>query len=186
VRPEVPEVLHALRAQGIKQIVCLAEEVPGVAKQAADSLGLSRYLVDVSPAAGANMVQQLQAEGLTVAVVGDGHDNSPALAQANVGMVIADRTTLTQGPGHIVVHARDLRQLPMAITVAREGVHRVQQNRQLLVTSNTLALGLAGVGWLGPIGVLLLGHGATLVALGNALRPLLTASGHTNHPDRKD
>jgi Cu2+-exporting ATPase len=174
LRPEAPEVIRALRAQGIREIVILTGDHPNVARRAAEMLGISRYIADVFPAEKAGVVQELQQAGYKVAVVGDGINDSPALAQADVGIAVNGGTAVAQETAHVALREGNLWKIPLAIDIAREGISLVQQNWQLIVLPNTFALGLACFGLIGPIGATLISNGSAIVALGNALRPLFT------------
>jgi heavy metal translocating P-type ATPase len=180
LRPEAPEVIDALRAQGIKEIVILTGDHPNVARQVAENLGISRYVAEVFPEEKAEIVRSLQAEGYTVAVVGDGINDSPALAQADVGIAVNGGTAIAQDTAHVALRAGDLWRIPMAIDIAKEGVFLIRQNWQIVSIPNTVALWLACFGLLGPIGATLISNGSAIVALGNALRPLLSSSAATS------
>jgi len=173
LRPEAPEVIHALRARGIKEIVILTGDHPHIARQVAENLGISGYVAEVFPDEKADIVRTLQQEGYTVAVVGDGINDSPALAQADVGIAVNGGTAIAQDTAHVALRAGDLWRIPMAVDIAKEGVHLIRQNWQIVAIPNSAALGLACFGLLGPIGATLISNGSAIVALGNALRPLL-------------
>jgi Cu2+-exporting ATPase len=175
LRPEAPEVIRALRERGIREIVILTGDHPNVARRAAETLGISRYIADVFPAEKAEVVQSLQQAGYQVAVVGDGINDSPALAQADVGIAVNGGTAVAQETAHVALREGDLWKIPLAIDIAREGISLVRQNWQLIAVPNTLALGLAGFGLIGPIGATLISNGSAIVALGNALRPLFAS-----------
>jgi Cu2+-exporting ATPase len=176
LRPEAPEVISALRARGIKEIVILTGDHPNVARQAAETLGISRYVADVFPEEKANLVRSLQAEGYKVAVVGDGINDSPALAQADVGIAVNGGTAVAQETAHVALREGDLWKIPGAIDIAREGVDLIRQNWQVIALPNTIALGLTCIGFLGPIGATLISNGSAILALGNALRPLFMST----------
>lgn len=176
LRPEAPGVIATLRAQGIKEIVILTGDHPNVARQAAEKLGISRYVAEVFPEEKAEIVRTLQAEGYTVAVVGDGINDSPALAQADVGIAVNGGTAIAQDTAHVALREGDLWRIPLAIDIAKEGVHLIEQNWQIVSIPNTAALWLACFGLLGPIGATLISNGSAIVALGNALRPLLSSA----------
>ena len=125
------------------------------------------------------MVRTLQAEGYKVAVVGDGINDSPALTQADVGIAVNGGTDVAQETAHVALREGGLGKIPLAINIDREGVQLIRQNWRIVAMPNTLALGLGLVGVLGPIGGTLISNGSALVALGNALRPLLTSPAWT-------
>jgi heavy metal translocating P-type ATPase len=180
LRPEASDVIRALRAQGIKEIVMLTGDHPNVARQVAENLGISRYVAEVFPDEKADIVRTLQQEGYTVAVVGDGINDSPALAQADVGIAVNGGTAIAQDTAHVALRAGDLWRIPMAVDIAKEGVHLIRQNWQIVAIPNSAALGLACFGLLGPIGATLISNGSAIVALGNALRPLLSSATATS------
>jgi Cu2+-exporting ATPase len=172
IRPEASAVIHTLRQRGIEELVILTGDHPNVAKRTAEMLGISRYIADVFPHEKARIVRELQEAGYTVAVVGDGINDSPALAQADVGIAVNGGTAVAQETAHVALREGDLWKIVGVIDVAREGVSLIRQNWQLIAIPNTVALGLACFGLLGPIGATLISNGSAIVALGNALRPL--------------
>lgn len=176
LRPEAPAVIQTLRAQGIREVVMLTGDQPTVARRVAESLGISRYVAEVLPDEKAAVVRDLQAAGHVVAVVGDGINDSPALAQADVGIAVHGGTAVAQETAHVALREGDLWKIPGAIDIAREGMQLIRQNWQLIALPNTLALALACVGVAGPIGATLISNGSALVAVGNALRPLLPSA----------
>ncbi len=185
LRPEAPAVIQTLRAQGIRELVILTGDQPTVARQVAESLGISRYVAEVFPDEKAAVVRELQMAGHVVAVVGDGINDSPALAQADVGIAVNGGTAVAQEAAHVALREGDLWKIPGAIDMAREGMQLIRQNWQLIALPNTIALGLACVGVVGPVGATLISNGSALVAVGNALRPLLTSSAPRRGPIRQ-
>jgi Cu2+-exporting ATPase len=182
LRPEAPAVIQTLRSQGVRELVILTGDQPTVARHVAESLGISRYVAEVFPDEKAAVVRELQAAGHVVAVVGDGINDSPALAQADVGIAVNGGTAVAQEAAHVALREGDLWKIPGAIDMAREGVYLIRQNWQLIAIPNTIALALACVGLVGPIGATVISNGSAIVALGNALRPLLTASASRHGP----
>ena len=173
IRPESAEVVAALRQRGVPEIVMLTGDRAPVAAAVAKRVGIEHYVAEAFPADKLAMVKKLQADGYTVAVVGDGINDSPALAQADVGIAVNGGTALAQETANVVILRGDLHKLIEAIEIAREGVALIKQNWDIIRTPNTIALGLAFAGALNPVTASLISDGAALVAGANSLRPLM-------------
>ena len=172
IRPESADVVSALRARGIERVVMLTGDRAPVAAAVAGELGIEHYVAEAFPADKLAAVQALQDEGYTVAVIGDGINDSPALAQADVGIAVNGSTALAQETADVVILQGDLDKLIDAIDIAREGMALVRQNWEIVRVPNTIGLGLAFTGAIGPLGASLISDGAALVAGANSLRPL--------------
>jgi Cu2+-exporting ATPase len=176
VREEAAAVISALRDRGVRQIVMLTGDHPAVAKRVADTLGIQSYVADVLPEGKVEAVKDLQREGYKVGVVGDGINDSPALAVADVGIAVNKGTDVAQETAHVALFKGNLWKIPAAIDIARESLSLVRQNWQLIAIPNTAALGLSFIGLLGPVGATLISNGSTILAAANALRPLMNGS----------
>lgn len=173
LRPEAPEVIQAIRQRGIQEIVMLTGDHKDVAKRVADHLGITRYIAEAFPGEKAEVVKNLQRAGRKVAVVGDGINDSPALAHADVGIAVDGGTEVARETAHVVLLHGGLWKIPHAIDISREAVSLIRQNWKIISIPNTIALGLAVVGLLGPIGATLLSNGSAIVATFNGLRPIM-------------
>ncbi|MCA9952052.1 MAG: heavy metal translocating P-type ATPase [Anaerolineales bacterium] len=173
IRSEAADVMQTLHARGIRKIVMLTGDRSPVAESVACQLGIEEYVAEVFPADKLDTVQTLQAEGYVVAVIGDGINDSPALAQADVGLAVNGGTALAQETADVVFLQGNLYKLIEAIDIAREAMALVRQNWDIVRIPNTIGLGLAFTGFIGPLGASILSDGAALVAGGNALRPLM-------------
>jgi Cu2+-exporting ATPase len=173
VRPEAAAVVHALRARGITEIIMLTGDHPAVAKRVAGSLGIERYVAEALPGHKAELVRTLQAGGHTVAVVGDGINDSPALAQADVGISVHSGADVAQETAHVALLEGGLWKIPLAIDIARESMHLIRQNWNLIFYPSTAAIALSLTGIIGPVGATLISNGSAVLAAANALRPLL-------------
>jgi P-type E1-E2 ATPase len=172
LRPEAADVVRGLRERGIDKVVMLTGDQPAVAQEVAQSLGITRYIADALPQEKSEFVQGLQRDGYTVAVIGDGINDSPALAQADVGIAIGGGADVARETAHVALLAGDLRKIPQVIDVARESMRVIQQNWDFSFYGNTVAIALSLPGLLGPVGATLISNGSAVLATLNALTPL--------------
>jgi Cu2+-exporting ATPase len=173
IRPEAPAVIRGLRERGVREVVMLTGDRPAVARRVADEIGITRFVADALPEQKASLVQELQAQGRVVAVVGDGINDSPALARADVGIAVRGGADVARETAHVAFLEGNLGNIPRAIDISREALGLIQQNWDLLFYANSLAIVLALPGLLGAVGTTLISNGAGIAAAVNALRPLL-------------
>jgi P-type Cu2+ transporter len=178
IRSESAQVIGELRSRGIKEIILLSGDHRNVAERVGQTLGVDRVIAEAFPGEKADIVKKLQGEGRKVAVVGDGINDSPALAHADVGIAVEGGTDVARETAHVTLLHGGLWKIPVAIDISREAVGLIKQNWQIISIPNTLALGLAAVGLLGPIGTTLLSNGSAIVATFNGLRPVTTDGQH--------
>jgi heavy metal translocating P-type ATPase len=170
---EAPGVVQALRDRGIGEVAMLTGDRPAVARRVARNLGIDRHLAEVLPAEKLEFIKALQDAGRTVAMVGDGVNDSAALAQADVGIAVRGGVDIARETAHVVLLEGNLWKIPRAVDIARESMGLIRQNWDLVFYPNTLALALALGGFIGPVGATLISNGSGIAAGLNALRPLL-------------
>jgi Cu+-exporting ATPase len=120
------------------------------AEAIAKQVGIDRVLAEVLPQDKANEVKKLQAQGKKVAMVGDGVNDAPALAQSDVGMAIGSGTDVAKETGHVILIKDDLRDVVVAIEVAKATMRKVKQNLFWAFIYNTLGIPL-GAGLFYPL-----------------------------------
>jgi Cu2+-exporting ATPase len=172
LRPEAPEVVHGLHERGVKRVVMLTGDQPSVAQEVAASLGITRFIADALPDEKCEFVKSLQQDGHTVAVVGDGINDSPALAQADVGIAMGGGADVARETAHVALLEGGLSKIPQAIDIAREGIELIEQNWNVIFYGNTAAIALSLPALIGPTGATLISNGSAVVASLNAIKPL--------------
>jgi len=150
-RPEVPEALAALRGMGIRKIELLTGDQPEAAAALAEGLGVP-YRAGLLPEDKIRIVKEYQAQGHTVVMVGDGVNDAPALAQADVGIAMgAAGSQVAIQAAHIAVMRQDWGLVPQAFLIARRTLGVVKMNIAFTAVYNLLGLSLAALGFLPPI-----------------------------------
>jgi Cu2+-exporting ATPase len=164
IRPESREAIRTLKAQGVR-VVMLTGDSEDVARWVAGELGIDEYFAEVLPEHKHEKIKELQSRGLRVAMVGDGVNDAPALAQADVGIAIGAGTDVARASAGIVLVRNDPRDVAGIIKLSRASYRKMVQNLAWAVGYNAIALPLAA-GVLAPLGVVLPAWmGAVLMSL---------------------
>ncbi len=163
IRPESRETVEALRATGTL-VVMVTGDAQAVADTVAGDLGIDRVFAGVRPEDKAATVAGLQADGRTVAMVGDGVNDAPALARADVGIAIGAGTDVAIGSAGVILASSDPRAVLSVIDLSRATYRKMQQNLWWAAGYNLIAVPLAA-GVLAPAGfVLPMSVGAILMS----------------------
>ncbi|MBS7636817.1 cation-translocating P-type ATPase [Candidatus Bathyarchaeota archaeon] len=152
VRGEVPKAIEKLKKLGIKRFVLLTGDNERVAAAVAKQLGISEYKANMLPEDKIEYVKALQAQGLRVAMIGDGVNDTPALAQADVGIAMgAAGTDIAIEAAHVVLMQDNWEQIPEAIRIGRKTYNTIKQNITFGILFNLIGMSLASIGVIGPI-----------------------------------
>jgi Cu2+-exporting ATPase len=178
VRPEARAAIDDLRAQGVAKIVMITGDARPVAEAVAADLGfrpgVDEVFAEVLPADKDRAVADLQSRGLTVAMVGDGVNDAPALARADVGLAIGAGTDVAIESAGVVLASSDPRGVASVIKLSRASYRKMLQNLAWATGYNVIAIPLAAgvlaaVGFtLSPAVGALLMSGSTIVVALNA------------------
>jgi Cu+-exporting ATPase len=154
IKENTPEAIAALKQSGIR-IVMLTGDSKRTAEAVARQLGIDETLAEVLPADKAGHVKRLQAEGRKVAMAGDGINDAPALAQADVGIAMGTGTDVAMESSGVTLVKGDLRGIARAATLSRATMRNIKQNLGFAFGYNALGIPVAA-GVLYPVFGLLL------------------------------
>jgi Cu+-exporting ATPase len=176
IKDTTPEALGALRADGLR-IVMLSGDSRGTAEAVGRQLGIDEVFAEVRPADKAQVIERLQAAGRRVAMAGDGINDAPALARADVGIAMGTGTDIAMESAQVTLVKGDLRGIVRARRLSRQTVRNIWQNLAFAFGYNTIGIPIAA-GVLYPFFGVLLSPVIAAVAMslssvsviGNALR----------------
>jgi Cu2+-exporting ATPase len=164
VRPESAQVVAALHERGVK-VAMLTGDARGVAERVAARLGIDAVLAEVRPEEKAARIAELQAAGERVAMVGDGVNDAPALARADVGLAIGAGTDVAIASAGVILAGDDPRTVVSVIELSRASYRKMVQNLWWAAGYNLVSVPLAA-GVLAPVGITLpMEVGAVLMSL---------------------
>jgi heavy metal translocating P-type ATPase len=172
IRPEASRALRSLRAAGIRRIHMVTGDHPDVAELVADALGIDRVFAERTPQEKVEVIRLVRTEGITV-MVGDGVNDAPALALADVGVAMGARgATAASEAADVVLTSDRLEGLLFATRIA-------QRTRRIALESvltgmglSLLAMGFAMAGYIAPAAGAVLQEGIDVLVILNALRAL--------------
>ncbi|SFF89169.1 Cu2+-exporting ATPase [Mycobacterium sp. 455mf] len=171
IRPESRQAVDALHALGIEVVMITGDAAP-VASAVASKLGIDRVFAGVRPEDKAAKVAELQREGLKVAMVGDGVNDAPALAAADVGIAIGAGTDVAIASAGVILASSDPRSVLSVIELSRQSYRKMKQNLWWAAGYNLISVPLAAgvaapLGFVMPmsVGAILMSASTVVVAL---------------------
>jgi Cu+-exporting ATPase len=169
VKPSSREAISRLRALGLTPILLTGDNAT-TARSVASEVGIDEVIAEVLPSEKADVVRRLQAEGRVVAMVGDGVNDAPALAQADLGLAIGTGTDVAIEASDLTLVSGDLNAAPDAIRLSRATLRTIKQNLGWAFGYNVAAIPLAAAGLLNPVIAGLAMALSSLSVVFNALR----------------
>ncbi|MDT9025508.1 heavy metal translocating P-type ATPase [Rossellomorea yichunensis] len=171
IRTTTVNALNGLKKAGVNQVVMLTGDNEGTAKMISKETSVNRYFAELLPEDKVEAIKQLQREGHNVAMVGDGINDAPALATADLGIAMGGAGTDTaMETADIVLMADNLEKLPHTINLSRKALSIIKQNIWFSLIVKFVALALIFPGWLTLWLAVLSDTGAAIIVILNALR----------------
>ena len=176
IRPKMKKTLNQLRRCGVDEIVMLTGDAKAVAADVAREMDVDSYHAEILPEDKSRYVNQLRQRG-TVMMVGDGINDAPALAFADVGVSLGGRQTdIAAESSAVTIHSEDPTRLVEALRIGQRTMHLVHQNFKATLLVNSSAMLLGALGTISPLAAAAIHNTATLAVVLNSCR-ILTPEG---------
>jgi cation-transporting P-type ATPase C len=171
VRAESAAVLDELRANGVRRIVMLTGDHPDAARAVAEALGITEWRAEVMPEDKLDVVRTLREEGHIVAMIGDGVNDAPALAAADIGIAMGlGGTDVAVETADVALASDDLQRLLDVRALGGRAVDVIRQNYTMSIAVNALGLLIGAGGALSPVLAAVLHNASSVVVVANSAR----------------
>jgi Cu2+-exporting ATPase len=181
-RPESAAIVRRLRNNGRRQVVLLSGDSPEVVRNLARAVGIDKAVGGLLPEQKADYVRTMRAAGRVVAMVGDGINDAPALAAADVGISIAGSTDVALETADVVLLGGGLARLEKAFQISERAMSSVRQNLGIIVVPNAVAIALGAFGLIAPPMAAIINNGTTFLAVLVGTIPLLNKPARYHRP----
>jgi P-type Cu+ transporter len=168
IKESAKEAINILKSMG-KEVIMLTGDNERTANYIASRLGIERVIAQVLPHQKEDVVSKLKAEGKIVAMVGDGINDAPALAKADLGIAIGSGTDVAKETGGIILIKGDVRDVPIALELGKKTVSKIKQNLFWAFAYNTGLIPIAGGALVPFLGVGIFGWLPMLAAVAMAM-----------------
>ncbi|MBP3876372.1 MAG: heavy metal translocating P-type ATPase, partial [Lachnospiraceae bacterium] len=173
LRAEAVETVDLLHKDGIRHVVMLTGDNRNTAAAIAGKLGIDAYQAEVLPEDKAGYIRNMQNEGRSVIMIGDGINDTPALSLADVGVAIGSGAGTAREVADITIAAEDLRELLLLRQLSQKLMERIDRNYRFVMGFNGGLIALGAIGLLPPAVSALLHNASTLLLGLDCLTPLL-------------
>ena len=181
-RPESAAIVRRLRDDGRRRVVLLSGDSPEVVKNVARAVGIDEAVGGLLPEQKADYVRRMRATGCVVAMVGDGINDAPALAAADVGISITGSTDVALETADVVLLDGGLARLEKAFQISDQTIASVRQNLGIIIVPNAIAIALGAFGLIAPPMAAIINNGATFLAVLVGTLPLLKTPARPPRP----
>lgn len=172
LRSEAQEVVQALYALGVKNIIMLTGDGPATARTIATKVGIRSYEAQALPDTKAEFIKKLKNAGRTVVMIGDGINDSPALSAADVGIAMAQASSIASETADILLAPDGLRSLPLLRVIAMNLIKRIHINNGVIIGVNSALIAGELAGVLSSSAAAFLHNGSTIAVGMSAMRPM--------------
>jgi|YNPBryantNP2012_1023418.scaffolds.fasta_scaffold04190_6 Cd2+/Zn2+-exporting ATPase len=170
-RPQAKEAIAALKKLGVKEVIMITGDNPRAAARIAREMGIDRYYAEVLPQDKLNIIRELQAQGRRVLYAGDGVNDAPALAAADIGVAMGVAgTDVALETADIGLMADEIERLPQVVGLSRRTLDVIRQNVIFSMGVNVLSVILGGLGIIGPVIGAIVHELSALPVLANSAR----------------
>lgn len=174
-RAEAKLAIAELKRIGVREVIMITGDNPRTAERIAKELGIDRVYAEVLPQDKLKIIRDLQAEGKKVAFVGDGVNDAPALAAAEIGIAMGlAGTDVALETADIGLMADEIERIPQIIALSRRALGVIRQNVIFSMSMNVLSVALGGLGIIGPVVGALMHEASALPVLANSARLINT------------
>src|SRR3989338_7859072 len=150
LKPEAKEAIALLKKEKV-EVILLSGDNKRCAKHVGHELGIEKIMAEVLPGDKASIIQNLQNAGQVVAMVGDGVNDAPALATADIGIAIGSGSDVAKETGGIILIKSDVRDVVTSILLSRATMKKIRQNLFWAFIYNSVGVPVAAVGFLNPM-----------------------------------
>lgn len=176
IRTGTKQILARLMRGGIQQVVLVTGDHAAAGRSVADQVGISKVHGDLLPADKVQYVEKYRHLGGKVAMIGDGINDAPALAKADIGIAMGGSgTDIAMEAADIVLLSDDLSKIDETIETSKKAIRTIWQNIIVANGINVVAILFAAIGWLGPVAAAIVHNAGAILVVLNSARLLRTS-----------